>query len=219
MPKKERGLGIKKLEEWNKATMMRHIWSLFAKAGSLWRVAWVKENLLKGKSFWQVFVPQICTWSWRKLLKLKDEAKHFISFDVGNGKNIYLWFDAWHLDGVLYEKYGHRVIYDSHSKLEARLDSIIQNGQWCWPTARSDHLVNIQSRLCMVPMGDEDKPKWNASKTGTFSYSDTWNSIRVKENIVDWWSLVWFPFSIPKQAFITWLAMRDALTNGRKLLI
>jgi hypothetical protein len=36
MPKKERGLGIKKLEEWNKATMMRHIWSLFAKAGSLW---------------------------------------------------------------------------------------------------------------------------------------------------------------------------------------
>ena len=36
---------------------------------------------------------------------------------------------------------------------------------------------------------------------------------------MDWWSLVWFPFSIPKQAFITWLAMRDALTTGRKLLI
>jgi hypothetical protein len=46
-------------------------------------------------------------------------------------------------------------------------------------------LVNIQSRLCMVPMGDEDRPKWNASKTGTFFCSDTWNSIRVKENIVD----------------------------------
>jgi hypothetical protein len=37
----------------------------------------------------------------------------------------------------------------------------------------------------MVPMGDEDKLKWNASKTGTFSCSDTWDSIRVKENIVD----------------------------------
>jgi hypothetical protein len=117
MPKQEGDLGIKKLEEWNKAAMMRHIW-LFAKARSLW-VTWVKENLLKGKSFWQVSIPQICTWSWRKLLKLRDEAKHFIYFDVGNGKNIYLWFDAWHPDGVLYEKYGHRVIYDSHSKLEA----------------------------------------------------------------------------------------------------
>jgi hypothetical protein len=57
--------------------MMRHICSLFAKAGSLW-VAWVKKNLLKGKSFWQVSIPHICTWSRRKLLKLRDEAKHFL---------------------------------------------------------------------------------------------------------------------------------------------
>ncbi|KAK3229312.1 hypothetical protein Dsin_001193 [Dipteronia sinensis] len=80
-------------------------------------------------------------------------------------KNIYLWFDAWHPDEVLYEKYGYRVIYDAHSKLEARLDSVIQSGQWYWPAARSAHLDNIQSRLCMVPIGDEDKAKWNVSKT------------------------------------------------------
>ena len=73
----------------------------------------------------EVSIPQTCTWSWRKWLKLRDEAKHFVSFDVGNGKNIYLWFDAWHPDGVLYEKYGHRVIDDAHRKLEARLESII----------------------------------------------------------------------------------------------
>jgi hypothetical protein len=91
--KKMGGLGIKKLKKWNRAAMMSHIWNLFVKAGSFW-VAWVKENLLKGKSFWQVSIPQICTWSWRKLLKLRDEAKHFLSFDVGNGKNIYLRFDA-----------------------------------------------------------------------------------------------------------------------------
>jgi hypothetical protein len=49
MTKKE-GLGIKKLEEWNRAAMKRHIWSLFAKAGSLW-VVWVKENLLRVRAF------------------------------------------------------------------------------------------------------------------------------------------------------------------------
>ncbi|KAK1554682.1 hypothetical protein Q3G72_015780 [Acer saccharum] len=52
-----------------------------------------------------------------------------------------------HPDGVIYEKYGHRVIYDAHSKLKARLESIIQNGQWYWHAAHSDHIVNIQSRL------------------------------------------------------------------------
>jgi hypothetical protein len=35
-PKKEGGLGIKKLEKWNRAFMMRHIWNLFAQSGSLW---------------------------------------------------------------------------------------------------------------------------------------------------------------------------------------
>jgi hypothetical protein len=35
VPKKEGGLGIKKLEVWNRATVMRHIWGFFAKAGSL----------------------------------------------------------------------------------------------------------------------------------------------------------------------------------------
>jgi hypothetical protein len=37
----------------------------------------------------------------------------------------------------------------------------------------------------MVPISDEDKPKWNASKIGTFSCLDTWDSIRVKQNVVD----------------------------------
>jgi len=73
LPKKEGSLGIKKLDEWNRAAMMRHIWSFFVWVGSLW-VAWVKEMMLKGRSFWQVSIPQNCTWSRRKLLKVRDDA-------------------------------------------------------------------------------------------------------------------------------------------------
>jgi hypothetical protein len=128
LPKEDGGgLGIKKLDEWNHAAMMRHIWSLFVRLGSLW-VALVHAVLLKGRSFWQVRIPQICSWSLRKLLKLRDDARYFIYFSVGTGKNIHIWLDAWHPDGVLYEKYGHRV-YDSHSKPEAHFDSAIKDGQ------------------------------------------------------------------------------------------
>jgi hypothetical protein len=35
-PKKEGGLGIKRVDVWNQASMLNHIWSLFTKAGSLW---------------------------------------------------------------------------------------------------------------------------------------------------------------------------------------
>lgn len=100
VPKQGGGLGIRKLEEWNHVAMMRHFWSLFVKACSLW-VAWVKEILLKGRSFWQIKIPQVCTWSRMKLLELRDEARSFMQFDVGGGQNIHLWFDHWHLAGVL----------------------------------------------------------------------------------------------------------------------
>jgi hypothetical protein len=50
VPKKEISLWLKMIEEWNKAAIMRHIWNMFANAGSLW-VAWVKENVLKGRNF------------------------------------------------------------------------------------------------------------------------------------------------------------------------
>ena len=70
LPKQEGDLGLKRIEEWNKAAVLKHIWHLFTQAGSLW-VAWVHDELLKGRSFWTVKVPQSCSWGWRKLLKLR----------------------------------------------------------------------------------------------------------------------------------------------------
>jgi hypothetical protein len=52
--------------------------------------------------------------------------------------------------------------------------------------SRPAFFMYLKSRLCTIPMGDEDKLKWNVSKTGTFSCSYTLDSIRVKENVVDW---------------------------------
>jgi hypothetical protein len=73
---KEDGLGLKMLEAWNQTSMLKHIWSIFARFGSLW-VAWIKENFLKQKSLWSVGIPQNCSWCWRKILKLRDIAKKF----------------------------------------------------------------------------------------------------------------------------------------------
>jgi hypothetical protein len=35
VPKTEGGLELKRLETWNQAAMLKHIWSLFSQAGSL----------------------------------------------------------------------------------------------------------------------------------------------------------------------------------------
>jgi hypothetical protein len=217
LPKKEGGLGLKRLNIWNYSSMLRHIWSLFARSGSIW-VAWVKENLLKRKSFWSVGVSQNCSWNWRKILKLRDIARRFLRYEVGTGEHIHLWLDWWHPMGVLFEKFGFRMVYDAHSTLEAKLSSVIQNANWCWGPARSEALVEIQAGLYEVRLGSCDKPIWGASRKKRYVCSNTWEALRVKNDEVLWCKLVWFPLAIPKQAFILWLAMRDRLTTGERLL-
>jgi hypothetical protein len=75
-----------------------------------------------------VKIPQNCFWSWRKILSLRNIARELIKFEVGNGKSIYMWQDNWHPFGPLYERYGFRIINDSQSSLDAKLNSVIRNG-------------------------------------------------------------------------------------------
>uniref|UniRef100_A0A2N9IIX2 Reverse transcriptase zinc-binding domain-containing protein n=1 Tax=Fagus sylvatica TaxID=28930 RepID=A0A2N9IIX2_FAGSY len=96
LPKKG-GLGLKRVEDWNRAAILKHIWSLFTQSGSLW-VAWIHRHLIKDK----------CSWT----------------CEVGDGRKIFLWHDHWHPDGILYLKYGHRVMYDAASRSDARAGQI-----------------------------------------------------------------------------------------------
>ena len=162
-PKKDGELGLKSLEVWNQTLILRHVWSLFARSGSIW-VAKVKDNYLRMKSLWGVDIPQNYSWSWRKILKLRDKAKRFLRFEVGNREYIHLWLDSWHPFGVLLENYGYRVMYDAQSRVDAKLSYVIFNGEWYWGPTRSDDLVEIQSRLHEVRFGLHDKPLWTASR-------------------------------------------------------
>lgn len=51
--------------------------------------------------------------------------------------------------------------------LHATMDKVIKNGEWVWPSANSDQLVEIQSKLLLVIRSREDGPKWGLfPKTG-----------------------------------------------------
>jgi hypothetical protein len=123
------GLGIKNLEVWNNASILQHIWDLFTKAGSLW-VAWIDENRLKGKSLWQVSIPNDCSWCWKKLLKLRNIAKQFLSFKMGNGSQIFFWHDKWHPTGYLLDCFGSRAVHDLGIPLDAKVSKIIKGEDW-----------------------------------------------------------------------------------------
>ncbi|XP_022765857.1 uncharacterized protein LOC111310679 [Durio zibethinus] len=81
-PKSEGGLGVKDILTWNLACVLQNIWSIIAKASSLW-IAWIEVYELKGKAIWKVAAKQTSSWNWRKLLQIRQIAQNFIKKENG----------------------------------------------------------------------------------------------------------------------------------------
>lgn len=77
---------------------------------SLWG-KWIKANMLKKKSFWEISVKtQLGSWMWKKMLKLRDVAKTFHIKAMGNGRHTSFWFDRWSELGALSDQLGGGII-------------------------------------------------------------------------------------------------------------
>jgi len=116
------------------------------------------------------------------------------------------------------DRYGFRPVYDAGSCIDAKLSSIIKRGEWHRPYARSDLLVHIQSQLSLVMIGLDDQVIWKA-KNGVYNCAETWDTLRKKETVVEWWRLVWFPMAIPRHSFLLWLVFRDVLITKENMCV
>jgi hypothetical protein len=103
----------------------------------------------------------LCSFTILEIEKIRKK-KSFIRLKVGDGCRVFLWFDQWHLARYLLDNFGFRVVYDSGLPLTSKLDAIIKNGDWYWSHARSDALVEIQSKLHEMEIGGVDMPVWNS---------------------------------------------------------
>ncbi|KAJ0955349.1 putative RNA-directed DNA polymerase [Helianthus annuus] len=94
LPKSEGGLGIRRIGDMNKALMVAHIWSLLVNRESLW-VKWIHAYRIRDRNFWDVPVRNNITWSWRKMLGLRQSIRNNLWVDIGDGVNTSVWFDKW----------------------------------------------------------------------------------------------------------------------------
>ena len=122
-----------------------------------------------------------------ELLKLGLEARDLLSHEVRDGSTISLWHDRWHPNGVLYQTYGHRIVHDAASNLQAKVSSVIQNKEWCWCPARLEDMAEIQSKLSLIQIKESDKAVWSLTTTGNFNCAATWQHLRSKQIEVPWW--------------------------------
>ena len=105
LPREEGGLGLRRVKDWNDATIMKHIWNLFYRKDSIW-VAWVREVLLRRTSIWIARTPSLCSWSWQKILQLRDKVRPFIKHQVFNSVRTFLWHDFCNPLGPIFLTFG-----------------------------------------------------------------------------------------------------------------
>ena len=219
LPKEEGGLVLRRVKDLNDANVMKHIWNLFYRKDSLW-VAWVQRLYLKQKSLWCAKIPSNCSWSWRKLLQLRDKIRPLIKHKVGNEAMTFLWHDFWNPVGPLLPCYGERIIYDSAIHSNAHVSAVIHNGEWNWPIANLADLMTIKNSCANYPLdvSKEDSISWSPDPSGAFTVSSTWNHFRHRMPVVNWYHTIWFPQTIRRHSFIVWLVIQDRLATQDKLL-
>ncbi|XP_074314108.1 uncharacterized protein LOC141649313 [Silene latifolia] len=75
LPKKEGGLGIRRADTWNLATVGKLVDWIYCKADRLW-IKWVSDVYIKDQDWHGYSPPADATWVWKSICKVKEKLKN-----------------------------------------------------------------------------------------------------------------------------------------------
>lgn len=211
-------MGLRPLKDLNRVYGLKLIWRLTAES-SLW-VRWIQCYLIRKNSFWSIKeTTSSGSWVWRKLLKLRNTAKQFIKKEVRNGDHTSFWYDRWSKLDIIKELLGERGsldlgIPDHYTVAEAKKNRRKRNH-------RVDILNRIEEEISNLEIfQDEDVALWKHADgkfLNKFSTSKTWDQVREKRPVCNWYKGVWFPQATPKYAFMMWIAIKGRLQTTDRM--
>ncbi|GJU01943.1 RNA-directed DNA polymerase, eukaryota, reverse transcriptase zinc-binding domain protein [Tanacetum coccineum] len=159
-PKKEGGLGLKQLGDWNEVLLSKQIWKIIAKKEGLW-VKWVNLVKLKGKSFWEIKEEGGDSGTLKALLKLRNKIRPHIVHVIGNGKNVSMWNDNWSDIGYLKQFMTSKDVHDARINEDCSVADILEDSELTWPDQWVKKFTLL--RHLKVPLfnnDQEDAIKW-----------------------------------------------------------
>lgn len=222
-PKAEGGVGIRLLEDFQLVFRLKLVWNLFSNSGSLW-VAWLKKNVFGRKGFWLMQDSSRLSPTVRSMVQLKPMLNDFLRCQVRDGASCSFWYDTWTLLGPLISVLGDNGPRTMRIGKNATVSKAAREGSWLLPPARSPDAETVQIVLTtMAPPTSNngaDQYLWrkhDGSFGPTFSSKTTWEHIRQTSPTVYWAKVVWFKENIPRNAFISWLALLRRLPTRDRL--
>ncbi|GJZ00480.1 RNA-directed DNA polymerase, eukaryota, reverse transcriptase zinc-binding domain protein [Tanacetum coccineum] len=149
----EGGLGVRRLDTFNKSLMVSHVWKLLS----------LKESL------------------WRKVLQLRPLIRDFIGFSIGDGATASVWLDRWNEGGPLANTISTRDIFRSGLDLSTKVCDIVVNGVWNWPPYLSAkyHFLNSMA-VPNIMVNTPDRLVWHnlLGVVKPFSVAQVWSHFK-----------------------------------------
>ncbi|GJW84566.1 RNA-directed DNA polymerase, eukaryota, reverse transcriptase zinc-binding domain protein [Tanacetum coccineum] len=128
-------------------------------AGRLMLIVVVLESM---NMYWaSVFkLPKTVVKEINRILK-RDKIASRLQYEVGNGRQIHMWFDRWHSSGLLIEQITYKDLYDARMPKIISIADMIDDGNWKWPSAwRNEGLEIMNINVMKALTANEDKVKW-----------------------------------------------------------
>ncbi|GJZ80021.1 putative RNA-directed DNA polymerase, eukaryota, reverse transcriptase zinc-binding domain protein [Tanacetum coccineum] len=217
-PRNEGGLGIRKLDLFNKALMAVHLWNLISLKDSLW-VKWIHTYKLKNQSFWDIPIRGNMTWGWRKILQIRPVIRDYIWHRIGDGMQASAWFDKWCNVGPLSQYVTTRDLFRAGFTLSSKVNDLIVNGMWSWPHEWNSKYPMLASLVPPMLVETHDQLEWH-DLTGSvkkFDVATVWETIRPHYDVVPWHDVVWYSYCIPRYSLHLWLVIHGKLKTQDKL--
>lgn len=147
----EGGLGLKSVEEWNKAQIIYHLWQVVSFISTSFWAEWVRKTMLLKHNFWTTSVPYDASCIWRKVLNLWQLVAHFIEYKVGNGLGIKLWQDPWLENQPLARHPLDPIVSFFGILFNATVSEIISNCTWSPPPSNYASILLMKQKLLLIP--------------------------------------------------------------------
>ncbi|GKB27728.1 hypothetical protein Tco_0867129 [Tanacetum coccineum] len=162
---------------------------------------WCSGDLQKGKAkdswkincrnFWDVQSDVNDSWMWKVILDLRRKYRPFIMHQIGNGKNVSVWYDKWDVEGPLCSMINKRAIYNARLSDNNTVADMIRDGVWQWPQEWISLFPMLCSIQCHVLQNDKcDKGVWKTLNglSKDFSVQQVWKDTRAVNNPTVNWS-------------------------------
>ncbi|XP_071688766.1 uncharacterized protein [Rutidosis leptorrhynchoides] len=163
LPKSEGGLGIKNLREWNTALISTHIWN-----------------------FWVVDVPSNASWSWRKILGVRNDLRGRFFNIVRNGNWTNVWYDVWTELGPLAELITPRMVHQSGLNLTLSVRDFVEQNGLNWPTEWLDRYPQLGSIVQPNLSLDNDGIKWRDMENHLHEFSVHQEKLKTRDKLKSW---------------------------------